>query len=355
MYWPFDFDPLDYEDFGALDYWRARRLAEKNQRRHKALKRKARTLKKQARRLPKQHRRVLRKHWDGELVPFATAFGQLSGAGSVRDELLDRVPAASGLTPAKLHFSYESVSGLAEMSARASAGAAGGAVVGGGAAAVTFAAVAAAATASTGTSIATLSGAAATSATLAWLGGGSLAAGGLGIAGGTAALIGIVALPAAIAAVAVGLFYGSRELREQEKIERRLRRAKAVARDDEARLDRIARDMRHAKRTLRRLGRRMRPLTAWLASRVAEGVDYRSFSDEEKARLAVLVCLAVAMTAIMQQAPARRTKGKKTKVSKDLRRTLTEVDRLLKATPKDFGNPGEPDSDGTGNDPSRSQ
>lgn len=50
-------------------------------------------------------------------------------------------------------------------------------------------------TASTGTAISALSGAAATNATLAWLGGGSLAAGGLGVAGGTAVLGGIVAVP----------------------------------------------------------------------------------------------------------------------------------------------------------------
>lgn len=51
-------------------------------------------------------------------------------------------------------------------------------------------------TASTGTAISTLSGAAATNATLAWLGGGSIAAGGGGMAAGTAALGGIVAIPA---------------------------------------------------------------------------------------------------------------------------------------------------------------
>ncbi len=51
------------------------------------------------------------------------------------------------------------------------------------------------ATASTGTAISTLSGAAAANATMAWFGGGSLAAGGLGMAGGTAVLGGIVAGP----------------------------------------------------------------------------------------------------------------------------------------------------------------
>ncbi|MRJ03066.1 MAG: hypothetical protein GXO19_00300 [Epsilonproteobacteria bacterium] len=52
------------------------------------------------------------------------------------------------------------------------------------------------ASASTGTAIASLSGAAATNATLAWLGGGSLATGGFGMAGGMAVLGGLVAGPA---------------------------------------------------------------------------------------------------------------------------------------------------------------
>lgn len=50
--------------------------------------------------------------------------------------------------------------------------------------------------ASTGTAIATLSGAAATNATLAWLGGGALAAGGGGMVVGAVVLGGVVLLPA---------------------------------------------------------------------------------------------------------------------------------------------------------------
>lgn len=72
------------------------------------------------------------------------------------------------------------------------AGTAGGAVVAFGA----YGAAQALAFASTGTAIASLSGAAATNATLAFFGGGSLAAGGLGMAGGTAVLGGLVAGPA---------------------------------------------------------------------------------------------------------------------------------------------------------------
>lgn len=61
-----------------------------------------------------------------------------------------------------------------------------------------YAAVGALGTASTGTAIGTLSGAAATNATLAWFGGGSLAAGGGGMALGTAVLGGVVVGPAVL-------------------------------------------------------------------------------------------------------------------------------------------------------------
>lgn len=58
-----------------------------------------------------------------------------------------------------------------------------------------YGSVGALATASSGTAIGTLTGAAATNATLAWLGGGALSAGGMGMAGGTVVLGGIVAGP----------------------------------------------------------------------------------------------------------------------------------------------------------------
>lgn len=87
------------------------------------------------------------------------------------------------------------------------------AAVGGGFAAIAIAgtpylvctAVAAFATASTGTAISTLSGAAATNAILAWLGGGSIAAGGGGMAVGAATLTAITATATAgVAIIAIG-------------------------------------------------------------------------------------------------------------------------------------------------------
>ena len=64
---------------------------------------------------------------------------------------------------------------------------------------VSYASVALLGSASTGTAISALHGAAATKATLAFLGGGSLAAGGSGVAGGIAVLGSIVAAPVLIA------------------------------------------------------------------------------------------------------------------------------------------------------------
>lgn len=80
------------------------------------------------------------------------------------------------------------------------------------------------ATASTGTAISSLSGAAATNATLAWLGGGSLAAGGGGMAAGAAALTAITAGATAIVAVLsagtiVSVHYG-KKLSEAKRYEK---------------------------------------------------------------------------------------------------------------------------------------
>ncbi|GAM73643.1 hypothetical protein JCM19241_3098 [Vibrio ishigakensis] len=70
-----------------------------------------------------------------------------------------------------------------------------GTMVGGSTAVGAWALVSTIGSASTGASIAGLSGVAASNATLAWFGGGSLAAGGAGMAGGMAVLGGVVAAP----------------------------------------------------------------------------------------------------------------------------------------------------------------
>ena len=74
-------------------------------------------------------------------------------------------------------------------------------------------------TASTGTAISALSGAAANSARLAWLGGGALTAGGAGMAGGVATMMSaanVVMTPVAIGAAAWGQWKAQRVKREVE-------------------------------------------------------------------------------------------------------------------------------------------
>ncbi len=95
-------------------------------------------------------------------------------------------------TPEEVKELESSVDTALEISSGLAKGAASGVLTAFGA----YSSVGLLASASTGTAIATLSGAAATNATLAWLGGGSLAAGGFGVAGGMVMLGGIVAGPA---------------------------------------------------------------------------------------------------------------------------------------------------------------
>ena len=99
-----------------------------------------------------------------------------------------------------------------------------GAVAVAGTPALVTGAVAALATASTGTAISTLSGAAAQSAIMAWLGGGSIAAGGGGMAAGAVVLTTItVGATAGVAIIAAGIMisthYGRKltEAKEYEK------------------------------------------------------------------------------------------------------------------------------------------
>ena len=159
------------------------------------------------------------------------------------------------------------------------AGAAGGALTAIGAygAAQTFAA------ASTGTAIASLSGAAATNATLAFFGGGSLAAGGLGMAGGMMVLGGLVAGPALLV---MGLITGAKS---QEKLDQAIIN-KAQAEEIMEALH-IASDQCSAIRRraylfyslLAHLDTYLLPLVWQMEDIIAkEGTDYRTYSPESK-------------------------------------------------------------------------
>ena len=110
-------------------------------------------------------------------------------------------------------------------------------------------------TASTGTAIGALSGAAAQNAATAMLGGGPLAAGGLGVVGGSAVLAGLVAAPALIAQI------GAQELQTRKFLDQVDQRISALKSEAE-RLEEMTRKIND-------LGVRIRATTQDLAEATA--------------------------------------------------------------------------------------
>ena len=141
-------------------------------------------------------------------------------------------------------------------------------------------------TASTGTTVSALSGAAATNSALAWLGGGSIAAGGSGMAGGNAllALAGPVGWGVGGAAlVGSGLYLNSRNKRyAREATEQRIN-VEAEVRSLKTALEEIEglcqRTEEHVEGCLDEL--------AWLKGHA--GGNYQRFSQGQKQRLATLI------------------------------------------------------------------
>lgn len=156
------------------------------------------------------------------------------------------------------------------------------------------------ATASTGTAISSLSGAAASNATLAFFGGGSIASGGLGVAGGSAVLGGLVAGPALLIMGIVSGNYAGKELEN----------AKANA----AQADEICEQLETGamqciairRRTtlyynlLARMDSYFLPLIFDMKDIVEqEGYDYSSYSSESKKKIASCASAAVTIKAIL--------------------------------------------------------
>lgn len=144
-------------------------------------------------------------------------------------------------------------------------------------------------TASTGTAISALSGAAATKAALAWLGGGALAAGGGGMAAGNALLalagpLGWTVGGLALVGSGTYLHYRNgvlarRAVRERVRVEGEVRSLR-TAHEEIERLGAITRA--NTNRTLALLG--------WLCRHAPH--DFRQFDPEPKERLgALIICV----------------------------------------------------------------
>ena len=157
------------------------------------------------------------------------------------------------------------------------------------------------ASASTGTAISSLAGAAATNATLAWFGGGSLAAGGLGMAGGMAVLGGIVAGPV----LAVGGLMMAAKARENL----------ANARKYQAEANKAIEQMNNAitvleaikdvtcefDKVIRRLSNTMTSVLDSLESIImASGTDYSLYDSSQKRQVHLAVQFAQALKLLLE-------------------------------------------------------
>ena len=202
----------------------------------------------------------------------------------------------------------------------AAAGAVGGALTAMGAysAAMTFA------SASTGTAISALSGAAATNATLAFFGGGSLASGGLGMAGGMYVLGGLVAGPALMV---MGMIT---EAKSKEKLEKAL--------SNKAQADEVVESLNAASVQCSAIRRRTYMFYNLLAHLDAlflpqvwkmqdivenEGTDYRAYTLESKKAIAAAASTACTIKAVLDT-PILTTEGELTEASEKVTKEIGE-------------------------------
>ncbi|MBF2758928.1 MAG: hypothetical protein ISN28_01460 [Ectothiorhodospiraceae bacterium AqS1] len=163
------------------------------------------------------------------------------------------------ITPAHIH-EYR---GIIEHANALLGGAASAAMAGGAASTATVGLVGLFASAGTGTSIGTLSGAAAQSATLAWLGGGTLASGGGGVAMGTFVLGGVVLAPAMLVGGLVLASQGQKALSQ--------------ARDDERKVNIACEELKTLREFLKRARKRVDEL-----EKVLRGLSARAKTEMKR-------------------------------------------------------------------------
>lgn len=196
--------------------------------------------------------------------------------------------------------SLDELKAMQSTAASLAGGMAGGVTAGAVTAFGAYSAAMALGTASTGTAIATLSGAAATNATLAFFGGGSLAVGGLGMAGGTAILGGLVAGPAlAIMGFVVGANASANKdkaysnMAEARKYQEEMKTAMVACKG-------IRRRAAMFDRLLLRLGALFDPLVYDLEHIIAtSGTDYNLYTLPQKQTVAAALSLAGAIKAVL--------------------------------------------------------
>jgi hypothetical protein len=228
----------------------------------------------------------------------------------------------------KFRLDKQSVAELKELSGYAAsilggtaAGAFGGVLAGFGA----YSGVMAFGAASTGTAIATLSGAAATSATLAWLGGGALAAGGGGVALGTAVLGGLVAGPAL---AIMGFIVGAKASANLDEAMANNAEAKKIAEELQTAAvlcNGIRRRSYMFDRLLIRLDALFFPLVFSMETIIAQkGDDWNKFNDDDKHTIAAAASIAKTIKTILDT-PILTEDGKLTEESAQVAQEIKPV------------------------------
>ena len=232
---------------------------------------------------------------NGSIKQFLDTFTQIKNVDFQESVGLDELK--------KLHIDKKDFKDLSSMvsfsgslAGGAAAGTAGGALIALGA----YGAAQALAVASTGTAIASLSGAAATNATLAFFGGGSLAAGGLGMAGGMAVLGGIVAGPALLV---TGFIAGSAAKKNLEKAITNRAEAVQIAEQHSAgalQCEAIRRRTYMFYNLLARLDTYFLPLIFRMEDILKEeGDDYRAYKSDSKKAIASCASIAVTIKTVL--------------------------------------------------------
>lgn len=154
--------------------------------------------------------------------------------------------------------------------------------------------------ATTGTAIASLSGAAATNATLAFLGGGALSIGGLGMAGGTMVLGGLVAGPAL---AVMGFVVGAKASANKDAAYSNLAKANKYVEEVKT-VQVLCKAIRMRanmfERLLIKLDALFEPLLESLDNVIQTcGTDFSKYSEDEKAVIAANLSLAKAIKAVL--------------------------------------------------------
>lgn len=138
------------------------------------------------------------------------------------------------------------------------------------------------ATASTGTAIAGLHGAAATNASLAALGGGSLSAGGLGMAGGAVVANALTLAPAAAIG---GIFLknkGSKNLDDAHAMRREVNKLVEKMETAKSELKRLGNLARRIELQIKKYNQMFERKLDWMRKKVTEETDFRKYTMEEK-------------------------------------------------------------------------